>query len=105
LLSDRGTSPRGRVFRDTQIAVVGVDWEKLTPQSTRPRTASEEPLTAFDLKIRGTIKGTIEYTEIQNFKDYGITAKCTSMKFNEVVKTQPSEFSKSYGRKKFLEYN
>jgi len=107
LSSDRGisSSPRGKLFRDTQIAVVGTDWSKLTPQSARPRTASEEPLTAFDRKIRGEIKDTIQYAEIQNFKDYGITGKCNTRNFNEVVKTQPSEFSKSYGRKKLLEYN
>jgi hypothetical protein len=100
LPSERGQSSRGQVFRETQIAVVGTDYER--GSKTDRLIPSPRPMTDMEEKMRGFIKGVLEYDNAPVFRDHEVTNKCTTVKFADLLKSQDA--ARIFGRKKTLGY-
>lgn len=82
LPSERGSSKRGQVFRNTTFTLGDNDYcLGQRAQTERATSPPARPLTAFQEKMRGYIKGCMEYASGPAFRDDGITEKCTSATF------------------------
>jgi len=101
LPSERGTSSRGQVFRETQISVVGSDMAERGSKTDR-LIPSPRPVTEMEEKMRGFIKGVLEYDNAPEYRDVGVTNKCTTVKFADLLKSQGA--GRIFGRKKTLDY-
>jgi hypothetical protein len=100
LPSERGTSSRGQVFRESNITIVGSD---LTRGSKTDRLIpSPRPMTEVEEKMRGFIRGVLEYDNAPEYRDVDVTTKCTTVKFSDLLKTQDA--TRIFARKKTLNY-
>jgi hypothetical protein len=101
LPSERGLSSRGQVFRDQQISVVGSDMAERGSKTDR-LIPSPRPQTEMGEKMRGFIKGVLEYDNAPEYRDVGVTHKCTTVKFADLLKSQDA--TRIFARKKTLDY-
>ena len=51
------------------VSVVGVDYAAIECQTERLRTEPSRPMTALEEKMRGSIKGVMEYSDGPRFKE------------------------------------
>jgi hypothetical protein len=80
--AELGNSKRGNVFRQTTLCLGEPDIMNLGERAQTERAVSpSRPLTAFQEKMRGYIKGCMEYQAGPAFRDDGVTQKCTSVSF------------------------
>jgi len=100
LPSERGTSSRGQVFRETQFTI-GTDYTDRGSKTDR-LIPSPRPMTDMEERMRGFIKGVIEYDNAPIYRDQDVTNKCTTVKFSELLKQQ--EGNRIFARKKTLGY-
>jgi hypothetical protein len=100
LPSERGTSSRGQVFREQQISVVGSDLNR--GSKTDRLIPSPRPMTDMEEKMRGFIRGVLEYDNAPVYRDVDVTTKCTTIKFSDLLKAQDA--TRIFSRKKTLDY-
>jgi len=83
LPSERGNSKRGNVFRQMTLTLGDNDFSNVAQRAQTERAVSPgaRPMTAIQEKMRGYIKGCLEYSSGPAFRDDGITEKCTSATF------------------------
>jgi len=101
LPADRGASVQGQVSNQTfnfgeAEPVTPVAGSQSSRSLSRPR-----PLTAQQLKMRGSIKGVLEYEEGPRFRQDVVTGKINSMSY---CSTPKQDDVCVFGRKKTLEY-
>lgn len=64
--ADRGRSCRGKVFRDSTFTL----GDEVPTSGSLTDRASSRPLTAQQMKMRGSIKEVLEYEECPNMGDH-----------------------------------
>jgi len=106
LPADRGRSSRGKVFRDGTFTLGETEISSTVGSTTdRMNTTAKvaRPLTATEEKVRGYIKGVLQYEAGPKFRDEIVTDKCNKVKFADILKPQ-DPVDRIFGRKKTLEY-
>jgi len=103
LAAERGCSNKGKVFRDSNITVVGIDYSAIGSISERVQTEPCRPVSAMETKMRGSIKGVLQYDDSPAFRDQGVSDKCTTVRFADVVGAH-SQDNQLFARKKCLDY-
>jgi len=103
LPAERGASPQGKLFRDSTFNVGEMEFASMGSQTERYTSTPSRPITPMETKMRGHIKGVLEYEGGPNYRDHVISDKCQTIKFVDILKAhEPS--NKVFARKKTLEY-
>jgi len=102
LPAERGRSANGKVFRDTTVTIVGTDYSSIKPLSARQHSQPARPTTVQEQKMRGFIKGILEYEDGPNYRDQGVSDKCTTIKFVDILKGHVQAEERVFARKRTL---
>jgi len=97
LAADRGCSPRGRVFRDMSLTLGDYDYGTESKYETYVGAQTARPMSSHEEKMRGFIKGAINYESGPAFKLDTIAEKITQNTNQHTA--QHSEHIQYFGRK------
>jgi len=93
---------KGRLFRESTIGCLGTDSSFIESRNERVNTSPERPVTAFEQKMRGHIRGVLQYEDGPKFRDHNVTTKCNTVKFSEILNRKFDETDRIFARKSTL---